>query len=177
MNKGSPFRNGRGFQLVKKVLTSWWTGEQAPPPLPPPPDFARISSKSPSAKSARKRFLLWKMRFSAAKILPSPPYTPLGTIGSSRGSRPSRTLPGFSTVWKPLPEWKGLWRGTLMCRAKRLADEGSLFRRERLAWGWTNEPRETTDDVKRLADEGSPFRNGRGFDVGRMQLLKYVVAI
>ena len=34
-------------------------------------DFARISSKSPGAKSARKRFLLWKMGFSAAKIAPA----------------------------------------------------------------------------------------------------------
>ena len=117
------------------------------------------------------------MGFPCDKIAPSSPRMSLSSIFYSRGSRPSRTLPVFSTVWKPIPEWKGLWRGTLMCRAKRLADEERLFRRERLAWGWTNEPRETTDDVKRLADEGSPFRNGRGFDVGRMQLLKYVAAI
>ena len=43
-------------------------------------DFARISSKSPGAKSARKRFLLWKMGFSAAKIAPHPTYTPPGSI-------------------------------------------------------------------------------------------------
>ena len=28
--------------LSKKILTSWWTGEQAPPPLPPLPVFAEI---------------------------------------------------------------------------------------------------------------------------------------
>ena len=30
------------FSLSKKILTSWWTGEQAPPPLPPLPVFAEI---------------------------------------------------------------------------------------------------------------------------------------
>ena len=33
---------GMCAQLVKKVLTSWWTGKQAPPPLPPSPVFAKI---------------------------------------------------------------------------------------------------------------------------------------
>ena len=47
------------------------------------------------AEPARKRFFLWKMRFSDAKIAPCPPYTPLGTIESSRGLRPSRALRGF----------------------------------------------------------------------------------
>ena len=35
------------------------------------------------------------MRFSGAKIVPCPPYTPLGAIESSRGLRPSRALRGF----------------------------------------------------------------------------------
>ena len=30
------------LSLSKKVLTSWWTGKQAPPPLPPSPVFAEI---------------------------------------------------------------------------------------------------------------------------------------
>ncbi|MDY2793197.1 MAG: hypothetical protein SOT76_10730, partial [Eubacteriales bacterium] len=42
-----------------------------------------------------KRFFLWKMGFSGAKIAPCPPYTPLGTIESSKGLRPSRALRGF----------------------------------------------------------------------------------
>ena len=48
-----------------------------------------------------KRFFLWKMGFSGAKIAPCPPYTPLGTIESSKGLRPSRALRGFfdSLVW------------------------------------------------------------------------------
>ena len=37
------------------------------------------------AETARKRFLLWKMGFSAAKIAPSPPYTPPGTIKARKG--------------------------------------------------------------------------------------------
>ena len=53
------------------------------------------SKRFPGAKTARKRFLLWKMRFSGAKIVPCPPYTPLGAIESSRGLRPSRALRGF----------------------------------------------------------------------------------
>ena len=39
--------------------------------------------------------MLWKMGFSGAKIVPCPPYTPLGAIESSRGLRPSRALRGF----------------------------------------------------------------------------------
>ena len=38
------------------------------------------------------------MGFSGAKIAPCPPYTPLGTIESSKGLRPSRALLGFLTV-------------------------------------------------------------------------------
>ena len=32
----------RRLSLSKKVLTSWWTGKQAPPPRPPSPVFAEI---------------------------------------------------------------------------------------------------------------------------------------
>ena len=39
------------------------------------------------------------MRFPCKKTAPRPPYTPLGSIESSRGLRPSRALRGFSTVW------------------------------------------------------------------------------
>ena len=38
---GSAAPPERGAQLVKKVLTSWWTGKQAPPPLPPSPVSAK----------------------------------------------------------------------------------------------------------------------------------------
>ena len=60
-----------------------------------PHQFLLKSKRFPGAKTARKRFLLWKMRFSGAKIDPCPPYTPLGAIESSRGLRPSRALRGF----------------------------------------------------------------------------------
>ena len=59
-----------------------------------PYQFLLKSFRFPGAKTARKRFLLWKMGFSGAKIVPCPPYTPLGTIESSKGLRPSRALPG-----------------------------------------------------------------------------------
>ena len=42
--------------------------------------FLLKSKRFPGAKTARKRFLLWKMRFSATKIAPHPPYTPPGSI-------------------------------------------------------------------------------------------------
>ena len=45
-----------------------------------PLQFPLKSYGFPGAETARKRFLLWKMGFSAAKIAPSPPYTPPGTI-------------------------------------------------------------------------------------------------
>ena len=59
------------------------------------------------AETARKRFFLWKMGFSGAKIAPCPPYTPLGTIESSKGLRPSRALRGFFDSLTPLPFGRG----------------------------------------------------------------------
>ena len=44
------------------------------------------------------------MRFSGVKIVPRPPYTPLGAIASSRGLRPSRALRGFFDSPARLPE-------------------------------------------------------------------------
>ena len=64
------------------------------PPCHPHQSPLKIEDFS-GAEPAGKRFLLWKMRFSDAKIVPCPPYTPLGTIESSRGLRPSRALRGF----------------------------------------------------------------------------------
>ena len=40
--QGTPSLRRVSLQLVKKILTSWWTREQAPPPLPPLPVFAEI---------------------------------------------------------------------------------------------------------------------------------------
>ena len=45
-----------------------------------PLQFPLKSCGFSGAETVRKRFLLWKMGFSAAKIAPSPPYTPPGTI-------------------------------------------------------------------------------------------------
>ena len=45
VEKTGKAREGRSpleLCLSKKILTSWWTGKQAPPPLPPPPVFAKI---------------------------------------------------------------------------------------------------------------------------------------
>ena len=50
-----------------------------------PLQFPLKSCGFSGAETARKRFLLWKMGFSAAKIAPSPPYTPPGTIKARKG--------------------------------------------------------------------------------------------
>ena len=60
-----------------------------------PLQFPLKSYGFPGAETARKRFLLWKMGFSAAKIAPPPPYTPPGTIEVRKGFAP---LFGSSTV-------------------------------------------------------------------------------
>ncbi|MCI6291476.1 MAG: hypothetical protein MR620_09275, partial [Clostridiales bacterium] len=63
-----------------------------------PYQFLLKSFRFPGAKTARKRVLLWKMGFSAAKILPCPPYMPLGTIEIREGFGPLELSKGFSTV-------------------------------------------------------------------------------
>ena len=50
-----------------------------------PYQFLLKSFGFPGAKTARKRFLLWKMGFSTAKILPCPPYMPMDTIEIREG--------------------------------------------------------------------------------------------
>ena len=59
-----------------------------------PHQFPLKSYGFSGAETARKRFSLWKMGFSSAKIAPSPPYTPPGTIEAKR-LRLSRSLLGF----------------------------------------------------------------------------------
>ena len=49
----------------------------------------------PGAETVRKRFLLWKMGFSDAKIAPPPPYTPPGTIEARKGFGPLALSSGF----------------------------------------------------------------------------------
>ena len=50
-----------------------------------PYQFPLKSCGFSGAETARKRFLLWKMGFSAAKIAPPPPCTPPGTIAPRKG--------------------------------------------------------------------------------------------
>ena len=103
----SPYRAGANhpfsgrFQLVKKVFDKLVDGRASSPATATPTSFCKKSFRFPGAKTARKRFLLWKMRFSSAKIVPRPPYTPPGTIKSSRELRPSRALQGFFDSLKP----------------------------------------------------------------------------
>ena len=69
-----------------------------------PLQFPLKSYGFPGAETARKRFLLWKMGFSAAKIAPSPPYTPPGTIKARKGFRPlALSLGFFDSLGRALP--------------------------------------------------------------------------
>ena len=58
--------------------------------------------------------MLWKMGFSAAKILPCPPYMPLGTIEIREGFGPLELFEGFSTVCTHL------LRGATFCRLPQI---------------------------------------------------------
>ena len=87
-----------------------------------PYQFLLKSFRFPGAKTARKRFLLWKMGFSAAKILPCPPYMPLGTIEIREGFGPLELSKGFSTVWRPEPQ-----RLRAICCFGRCARAGEML--------------------------------------------------
>ena len=63
-----------------------------------PYQFPLKSYGFPGAETARKRFLLWKMGFSDAKIAPHPPYMPPGTIEVRKGFGPLALSFGFLTV-------------------------------------------------------------------------------
>ena len=79
---------------------SHWARASCAPRHCHPYQFPLKSYGFPGAETARKRFLLWKMGFSAAKIAPPPPYTPPGTIEVRKGFAP---LLAFSTVWELVP--------------------------------------------------------------------------
>ena len=81
-------------------MTSRWAGKKLPRHCHPH-QFLLKSFGFSGAKTAMKRFLLWKIRFSAAKIAPCPPYTPLGTIGGSRELQFSRALLFFRQAVAP----------------------------------------------------------------------------
>ena len=87
-----------------------------------PHQFPLKSCGFSGAETARKQFLLWKMGFSGAKIAPSPPYTPPGTIEARKGFVP---LFGFSTVSgargksAPRARVQPIWRFTSPWRTTR----------------------------------------------------------
>ena len=81
-----------------------------------PYQFLLKSFGFPGAKTARKRFLLWKMGFSAAKILPYPPYMPLGTIEIREGFGPLELSKGFSTVCGEGQRPSRIFYGNLLAR-------------------------------------------------------------
>ena len=83
----SSIRNGRSASCAKRTsgpplligLTTACFRHRRRPSCAPL-QFPLKSYGFSGAETARKRFLLWKMGFSSAKIAPSPPYTPPGTI-------------------------------------------------------------------------------------------------
>ena len=88
----SSIRNGRSASCAKRTsgpplligLTTACFRHRRRPSCAPL-QFPLKSCGFSGAETARKRFLLWKMGFSAAKIAPSPPYTPPGTIKARKG--------------------------------------------------------------------------------------------
>ena len=64
--------------------------------------FLLRSFSFPGAKTARERFFSLENGLFRRKIIPHPPYTPPGTIESSRDIRPSRFLQGLfdSLSWQ-----------------------------------------------------------------------------
>ena len=104
------FFAGQQFpQLVKKVLTSWWTGEQAPPPLPPSPVsaknrrfFGRGACKETlfsleNGIFRRKNRPVPTLYICTAFLMEKRQQVEPGTA-RSKGLRPSRALLGFLTV-------------------------------------------------------------------------------
>ena len=73
--------------LTSRCFAHWARASCAPRHCHPY-QFPLKSCGFSGAETVRKRFLLWKMGFSAAKIAPSPPYTPPGTIVPQKGFRP-----------------------------------------------------------------------------------------
>ena len=65
--------------LTSRCFAHWARASCAPRHCHPY-QFPLKSCGFSGAETARKRFSLWKMGFSDAKIAPSPPYTPPGTI-------------------------------------------------------------------------------------------------
>ena len=91
----SSIRNGRSASCAKRTsgpplligLTTACFRHRRRPSCAPL-QFPLKSYGFSGAETAKKRFLLWKMEFSGAKIAPSPPYTPPGTIEPRKGFRP-----------------------------------------------------------------------------------------
>ena len=89
--------------LTSRCFAHWARASCAPRHYHPY-QFPLKSYGFSGAETARKRFLLWKMGFSAAKIAPSPPYTPPGTIKARKGFRPlALSLGFFDSLGRALP--------------------------------------------------------------------------
>src|SRR5699024_6605213 len=79
-----------------RLSLAYWAYYGLLPPLAAafvrPYQFPLKSYGFPGAETARKRFLLWKMRFSDAKISPASAAQVAGDDFSARGPKPSRAL-------------------------------------------------------------------------------------
>ena len=104
----SSIRNGRSASCAKRtsgpplligLTTACFRHRRRP--LCAPLQFPLKSYGFSGAETARKRFLLWKMGFSGAKIAPSPPYTPPGTIKARKGFGPLALSLDFLAVYCP----------------------------------------------------------------------------
>ena len=134
-----PFRRGiNGFEsrkaplkgelsLSKKVLTSWWTGKQAPPPLPPSPVsaknqrfFGRGACKETifsleNGIFRRKNRPVPTLYICTAFLMEKRQQVEPGTA-RSKGLRPSRALRGFFDSLGRRPTGAGLLLCVSICR-------------------------------------------------------------
>ena len=118
------------LSLSKKVLTSWWTGKQAPRPgaapqiydlsrrqfrqgrnlktqrvfsLPATPSGFCLNPADSGRKNCRETIFALENRIFRRKNPPVPAVHAAGDDGCSRGIRPSRALQGFSIVCAGVP--------------------------------------------------------------------------
>ena len=93
----SNHRLSRCSQLVKNRFDKLLDGEAGSPATAILSSFC-LNPADSGCNTCKETFFLWKIGFSAAKVLPSPPFNPPGTMVVREGSGPLELSKGFSTV-------------------------------------------------------------------------------
>ena len=126
--------------LTSRCFAHWAHASCAPRHCHPLNQFPLKSYGFPGAETARKRFLLWKMGFSVAKISPDSAAQVAGVDLNARGLRPSRALLGLFDSLSPV-----IAQGFLAFKARLKQDSGKDMARFVLYNG-NHERRKPHDD-------------------------------